>query len=123
MRYDPIVLLQHKKLDSEREYRYEYGNRQEVRRRKAKRISQRIHKMVRDVLNDKKKGKQYGNGIAGPATDEVGKNEKSRKQNGKDNKNDKTVKKCKSCGLEGHVRRSHRACLHNKKNLVLQTGK
>ena len=35
----------------------------------------------------------------------------------------KTQKKCKSCGLLGHVQRSHHACLMNKKNLVIQTGK
>ena len=32
-------------------------------------------------------------------------------------------KVCKSCGLKGHVRKSHHACLKNPKNGILKTGK
>ena len=53
--YDTMSLQQHKKLDDQRNYRIEYSSRQEVRRRRAKKISERIHEMVRKVLKDKKK--------------------------------------------------------------------
>ena len=62
IQYDGILLMQHKKLDKQRQYRYGYHQRQEVRRRKAKVISERVHKMVMNVLKDKKKGKTYESG-------------------------------------------------------------
>ena len=61
--YDVILLQQHKKLDSQKEYKYNYQQRQEVRCRKAILISKRIHKMVQNVLKDKKAGKEYKSGM------------------------------------------------------------
>ena len=59
---------------------------------------------------------------AGNNTSNKGENEKEKKTMEK-GKNENDVKKCKFCGLVGHVRRSYRSCLQNKKNLIVQTGK
>ena len=48
-------------------------------------------------------------------------NDKGKKKENNENAN--SEKKCKHCGLVGHVRRSHLSCLKNKKKLVTVTGK
>ena len=133
--YDICLINQHKKLDAQRQYKYNYEQRQEVRRRRAILISQRIHKMVHRVLKDKKAGKQYKSriNVEQKKENDIERKPKKGKNNKEDNDNNddskkkgkakNKTKKCKSCGLEGYVRITHRSCLKNKRNAVLMNGK
>ena len=81
-----IIQKQHEIMDRKRKYDTKYIRRPQVKKRRAKSLSNKIHKMVNNEKTDKKKGLQYKSNMNGPALKKIKNNE--RKINDGDSSND-----------------------------------
>jgi hypothetical protein len=97
--------------DDRDRYKRNYQQKSEVKAKRAESRNEKIKEQIRQDQLAVTQGATYRSGIG------VEDNNSDEQESGRSKNRSKNNNVCKFCGLSGHMRRSSRFCLQNKKRL------